>query len=300
MRCLARDGSLLAMAARTTALGEEARRRHGTWPTATAALGRTLTAAALLGLSFKDGAGDRPSLTLRVAGDGPIGGLVAEARPGGGAAGRVHVRGYAVNPAVHLPLKPNGKLDVGRAVGRRGTLYVTRDFGLRQPYTGSSPLVSGEIGDDLTAYLTRSEQVPSLVALGVLVDRDGSVRSAGGLIVQLLPGAAGEWANSLETNVAEIGAISAAIEAGRTPEQLVRAALRGFEPQSLAVQPLRFRCPCRRERLAGALVTLGAAELQDMLDRDGQAELVCHFCGERYLFARADLERLLAAARSRR
>jgi molecular chaperone Hsp33 len=289
VRALARDGTLLAMAARTTDLCEEARRRHGTWPTATAALGRTLTAALLLALPLKDG----QSVTLRVAGDGPIGGLIAEGRAGG------EVRGYARNPAVHLPLRPDGKLDVGGAVGRAGFLHVTRDLGLRLPYTGSAPLVSGEIGEDLAAYLVRSEQIPSLVALGVLVDRDGSVRSAGGLIVQLLPGSDIGWAERLEANVAEIGAISAAIEEGRSPEDLVGAALDGFSPRLLARQPLRFRCTCHRRRLEEALVTLGAGELADILRKDGRAELVCHFCGRRYPFSRGDLERLLAQAGGR-
>lgn len=286
------------MAACTTALADEARRRHAAWPTATAALGRALTAAALLGLSLDAGAPARSgaSLTLRFQGAGPLGGVIAEARPAAGDGDGVDVRGYVVNPAVHLPLRPDGKLDVGTAVGR-GLLHVTRDLGLRQPYTGSSELVSGEIGDDLTHHLTHSEQVPSLVALGVLVERDGHVRSAGGLIVQLLPGADPAWADRLEGNVARIGAISAAIDAGRAPEELVRAALDGFQAEVLAEHPLRFRCTCTRPRLEAVLVALGAGELESLLREDGQAELVCHFCARRYRFARPQLERLLERAR---
>jgi molecular chaperone Hsp33 len=287
LRALAADGNVLAMAACTTALCQEAQRRHGAWPTAAAALGRVLTGAALLATPLKEG----NSLTLRVVGDGPIGGLIADARFGGA------VRGYARNPAVHLPLRPDGKLDVGAAVGR-GVLHVTRDLGLGRPYTGSYPLVSGEIGDDLTAYLTHSEQVPSLVALGVLVGADGAVRSAGGLILQLLPGAPPDLADRLEAAVRRLGSVSEAVEAGAGADELLAAAVGELAPRVLVRQGLRFQCRCSRERVAAALVTLGPEELAAMVAEDGGAEAVCHFCGERYRFGREELEGLLAAARA--
>lgn len=288
---MAADGCVLAFAARTTALCEDARRRHGTQPTATAALGRSLTGAALLGMSLKDG----QSVTLRIMGDGPLGGVIAEARDGG------RVRGYARNPDVDLPLRADGKLDVGGAVGSSGVLYVTRDLGLERPYTGSSALVSGEIGADLTAYLARAEQVPSLVSLGVLVGRDRSVRSSGGLILQILPGAGraeeqDDLAARLEENVRRLGPVSAAVDAGAGPAELVAAALGDLSPRVIAEEPLRFACGCNRERLREVLISLGPTELRAMIEEDGEAEAVCHFCGDRYRFDRHELEELLAAA----
>jgi molecular chaperone Hsp33 len=286
VRAIAGDGRILALAARTTGLAEEARRRHGAWPTAAAALGRALTGAALLGMSLKDD----QSVTLRIFGDGPIGGLIAEARHGG------LVRGYARNPAVHLPVRTDGKLDVGGAVGKKGVLHVTRDLGLERPYTGSYPLVSGEISEDLTSYLARAEQVPSLVSLGVLVGTDGRVRSAGGLIIQLLPGAEDADALRLEENVRRLGPVSHAVDQGAAPDDLVQAALSDLQPRIIAHEPLRFHCGCSRERLREALVSLGPAELRAMIEEDGAAEAVCHFCGEHYAFDRADLAEMLEAA----
>jgi molecular chaperone Hsp33 len=282
VRALSEDGLVLVIAARTTRLCEAARRRHDLWPTAAAAVGRVLTAAALLSVPLKPGS----SVTVAVHGDGPIGGIVAVAEADG------DVRGYAQRPHVDLPLRPDGKLDVGGAVGRRGLFRVARDLGLRQPYTGSAPLVSGEIGEDLTHYLWRSEQVRALAALGVLVGRGGRVRAAGGLLVQLLPGAPDGAADRIEANVADLGAVSRAVEAGCTPEQLVQRALRGLAPRILARQPLRFRCRCGRRRLAGVLAGLPAAQLRAMREEDGRAELVCRFCGRRYVFD-ADALRVL-------
>jgi molecular chaperone Hsp33 len=286
VRGIAGNGRILALAARTTRLCEEARRRHDAWPTAAAALGRALTGAALLGMSLKDG----QSLTLRIVGDGPIGGLIAEARHGG------MVRGYARNPAVHLPVRADGKLDVGGAVGRHGVLHVTRDLGLRRPYTGSYPLVSGEIGEDLTCYLARAEQIPSLVSLGVLVGVDGAVRSAGGLVLQLLPGADDADAVRLEENVRRLGPVSRAVDAGAAPGDLMAAALSDLQPRILAEEPLHFHCGCSRERLREALVSLGPGELRAMIEEDGGAEAVCNFCGERYVFDEDELAEMLAAA----
>ncbi len=282
VRATAADGGILALAASSARLCEEARRRHDAWPTAAAALGRVLTGAALLALPLKDGG----SVTLRVRGDGPLGGVLATAEASGA------VRGYPVHPHVDLPVRADGKLDVGGAVGRFGLLTLTRDLGLRQPYSGSAPLVSGEIADDLTHYLARSEQVPSLVALGVLVGTGGRVRAAGGLVVQILPGASDDTAAEIENNVARMGAVSRCIAAGASPEDLVCEALGRFGPRFLQRSELRFHCPCGRRRTRAALAALPRQELRAMREEDGGAELVCHFCGRRYRFAADELAAL--------
>lgn len=279
VRAVADGGHVLALAASTARLCEAARRRHDAWPTAAAALGRALTAAALLALPLKQGG----SVTVRIRGDGPIGGLLAVATPEG------EVRGYPGNAHVDLPPRPDGKLDVGGAVGRRGVLTVSRDLGLRQPYSGSAPLVSGEIAEDLTHYLARSEQVPSLVALGVLVGRGGRVRAAGGLLVQLLPGAPPQLAARIEDNVARVGAVSRRIDEGGTPEDLAREALDGLAVRFVQHVPLRFRCRCGRRRVAAALAGLPTDEVRAMRLEDGGAEVVCRFCGRRYAFTAEDL-----------
>lgn len=283
VRAMAGDGAIRVLAARTTGTVDSARQRHNTAPTATAALGRVLTATALLAILLKDD----QKLTLRVLGDGPIGGLVGDGWADG------TVRGYAHHPQVDLPLRADGKLDVGGAVGRQGLLHVTRDLGLREPYTGSAPLVSGEIGEDLTAYLWRSEQTPSLVSLGVLVNPDGSVRAAGGLLVQVLPGADPAWSRRLEDNARALAGISRRIEAGVSPAEMVETVLEGFPARMLGQGPVRFGCACSRERVEGLLAALGRQELTQMLEEDEGAEMTCRFCGERYVFGADDLRRLL-------
>ncbi|HEY8531188.1 MAG TPA: Hsp33 family molecular chaperone HslO, partial [Limnochorda sp.] len=272
-------------AAESTQAVEEARHRHGLLPVATAALGRTMTGAALLAATLK---GDE-ELTLQVVGDGPLGRIVAVA----GAQGAV--RGYVDHPDVTLPSKPGGHLDVGGAVGR-GELLVIRDLGLKEPYVGRVPLVSGEIGEDLAYYLARSEQIPSVVALGVLVDVDGKARAAGGLMIQLMPGHREETVAAVERAVADLPAISWSIDAGHGPRKLAQERLGPLGLQWIAEQPLRFACPCSRERFERGLVALGAEELQALLNEQGGAETVCRFCGARYAFSREDLERLLREA----
>ncbi|GAB6875834.1 hypothetical protein JCM13210_05600 [Thermaerobacter litoralis] len=290
VRAVAGDGLVRVLACRTTRLVEEARRRHDTWPTATAALGRVLTATALLAAQLKDDA----TVTVRVAGSGPLGAILATGEAGGA------VRGYVRNPHVDLPLRPDGKLDVGGAVGLPGFLHVTRDLGLATPYTGSVPLVSGEIGDDVTAFLVQSDQTPSVVGLGVLVNPSGEVRAAGGFMLQLLPGHPEDWAQDLEANVRNLQGISRLIDAGLTPEAMVERALAGFEPRILDRQPLAFRCRCDRQRVERALISLGPEELETILREDGGAELRCHFCGETYRLSGAELEALVVAARQGR
>ena len=285
LRAVAADGRILAFAASTAGLCEEARRRHDLWPTAAAAVGRVLTATALLALPMKEG-----GVTVRVAGDGPIGGILADGAPDGG------VRGYALQPHVDLPPRPDGKLDVGGAVGRLGVLRVTRHLPVGLPYTGSVALQSGEIGLDFAAYFRHSEQVPALVALGVLVGRRARVRAAGGLIIQLLPGAPAAAAARLEANTRDIGALSRTLDAGESPEQILVRALDGFAPRILERREVRFHCPCGRRRLARVLAALPAEQLRSMRLEDDGAELLCHFCGRKYRFGAADLLKLEWAA----
>lgn len=279
------DGNIRALAAVTTELVEEARSRHDTAPTATAALGRTLTAAALLGATLKG----EQTVTLRLIGDGPIGGVITDADAEG------RVRGYAKDPQADLPPNALGKLDVGGVVGHEGFVYVTRDMGFGQPYTGSAPLVSGEVAEDVANYLVTSEQVPSAVALGVLVERNGVVRSAGGYLLQLLPQTDDDQRAELEKNLAALGAVSSAVDAGLTPEDILGRALHGFPFRILGHKPLSFHCNCSRERVLGVVATLPRHEVAAMLEEDRGAELRCHFCNEVYQLTPADLEGILKA-----
>ncbi|HEY8552367.1 MAG TPA: Hsp33 family molecular chaperone HslO [Thermaerobacter sp.] len=290
VRAVAGDGRVRAFACRTTNLVEEARRRHDTWPTATAALGRVLTGTALLAAQLKDDA----SVTVRVTGSGPLGVILAVGETDGS------VRGYVRNPHVDLPLRPDGKLDVGGAVGLPGFLHVTRDLGLGTPYTGSVPLVSGEIGDDLTAFLVRSDQTPSVVGVGVLVNPAGEVRAAGGFMLQLLPGHPDDWVQRLEDNIRQLQGISRLIDAGLTPEAMVERGLEGLAPRILDRQPLAFRCRCDRQRVERALLSLGPDQLEAMLREDGGAELRCHFCGTVYRVSADELDALLGRAQEGR
>lgn len=290
VRATGAGGLIRFLAAVTTETVEEARRRHDTWPIATAALGRLLTGAALLGAGLKG----RETLALRVNGSGPLGTVTAETD------GQGNLRGYVHNPHVDMPLNEVGKLDVGAAVGRNGQLVVFRDMGLKEPYTGTAPLVSGEIAEDLTRYLWTSEQTPSAVALGVLVAPEGRVLASGGYLLQLMPATRDEDREQLEENLKALGAVSTAIDAGMTPEEMVDRVLAGFEYKLVDKQSLRFQCRCNRERVAGVLVSLGEDELHQMETEDGGAEVRCEFCGEVYHFTADDLAGLRAEARANR
>lgn len=283
LHAVAAQGTLMAVAASTRGVVEEARRRHDTWPTATAALGRALTGVLLLGALLKE---ERQRVMLELAGDGPLGLVVAEATATG------EVRGYVQNPHTDLPRTPQGKLAVGEAVGK-GTLWVVRDLGLREPYRSSVPLVSGEIAKDLAYYLARSEQTPSLVALGVSLESDGSVHNAGGLLLQALPGARDEELAGIEERARGMAAVTTQLDQGHGPEEMLHTLLGPLEFQVIAERPVYFRCGCSRERLAGALQSLGEQALKEIITEDGQAELVCRFCGEKYRFDRAELSELL-------
>ncbi|HHW07926.1 MAG TPA: Hsp33 family molecular chaperone HslO [Clostridia bacterium] len=288
VRAVAEDALIKAFVARTTRLCEEARQCHDTYPTATAALGRLLTAACIQGMNLKGN--DR--LTIRIQGDGPLGQLVAVSRPNG------KVKGYVSQPHVHLPLRPDGKLDVGGAIGK-GMMYISKDLGLREPYTGSVPLVSGEIAEDLTHYFAVSEQTPSVVALGVLVDIDNSVKGAGGILVQLMPGATEDLIVKLEENIAALPAVSRYFGEGHTPEELLGLVLKGFDYRILADQPLMFDCDCSRAKLEEILVSLGEEELRSLGEEQGGAEVRCHYCNKTYRFTRDDLVRIIREMKER-
>lgn len=283
LKATAEKGSIRAFVSTTSQLVDEARRRHGTSPTATAALGRLLTAAAMMGVTLKG----EDTLTLRILGDGPLGALVATANAGG------LVRGYVQEPRVHLPSKSPGKLDVGSAVGKNGFLHVTKDLGLKEPYTGSVPLVSGEIAEDLTYYFAVSEQTPTSVALGVLVEPDNSVRAAGGFIVQVMPGCQENLVDQLEKNIGVLPPVSQLILNGEQPEDILARLFQGFEFTIHERQPLKFFCNCSKERMERALISLGPKELQEMIEEQGEAELTCHFCANKYYFSKEELQDIL-------
>lgn len=283
VRATDEGGRVRVLAARTTHLVEDARSRHGTYPTVTAALGRVLTASALMGAVLKG----NETVTLRVLGNGPAGGIVADANARG------EVRGYAKNPHVHVPLNPWEKFDVAEVVGKEGTLYVTYDLELKGPYTSNAPLVSGEIAKDLVYYYYASEQVPSAVALGVLVGWD-RVMASGGLILQLLPGADRSLIPVLEKNAAGLSDVSHLIHEGKTPEDLVDMALGELKARALGKLSLHFKCRCSKEKLKDILVALGEEQIRDLRDREGKAEAICHFCNHKYLLSKPEVEALLA------
>ncbi|MCL6549368.1 MAG: Hsp33 family molecular chaperone HslO, partial [Alicyclobacillus sp.] len=242
---------------------------------------RTASIAAMMGMMLKD----EERLTIRVRGDGPLGGVTVDADSAG------HVRGYVGNPHVHLPPTPAGKLDVGRAVGR-GMLYVIRDTGLRDFYQGSCELQTGEIADDFTYYFAVSEQIPSAVGAGVLVDTDNHVLAAGGFLVQLLPGHTDADVEALERRLSEVQSVTGQLQAGADAEGLLRAL--APDAEILDVRPVRFRCTCSRERLQGILRQMGGDELRSMLAEQGQAEVICHFCSEVYRYSGDELREMIA------
>ncbi|HYF95684.1 MAG TPA: Hsp33 family molecular chaperone HslO [Symbiobacteriaceae bacterium] len=281
VRAMDESGSIRAFVATATALADEARRRHDTWPTATAALGRALTGTALLSATLKD---EGESITLRLAGDGPIGGITCDADEQG------QVRGFVREPHVDLDPK-NGKFDVAGAVGG-GYVHITRQLAIEGIYTGTSEIVSGEIGDDLAYYLTKSEQTPSAVSLGVRVAPDGSVRAAGGVLLQLLPATSEEEREQLEVNLQALGAVSMAVESGMTPEEILGSVLAGIPYKILEKRDIHFACRCTRERALSSLASLSKDDLHEMIHEDGGAELVCQFCAEKYQFSADELREI--------
>ena len=291
VRAITKDGFVKAAAVTTRELTERARNIHKTLPVGTAALGRTLAAASMMGNALK---AEGASLTLQIKGGGPLGTVLAVSDTEG------NVRGYVQNPHVDLPLRADGKLDVGAAVGTDGALTVIKDLDMKEPYIGSVQLLGGEIAEDLAAYFVESEQIPTACALGVLVDRDQSVRAAGGYIIQLLPGADEDTIARVEGGVLAAGPVTALLERNPSPEALLRAVLSDFEVELLETVPVSYKCYCTRDRVERALISMGVDELQSLLEEQGGCELMCQFCDRVYRFSREDLEALLAEMRAQR
>ena len=286
IRAISQDGLIKVSAVSTRDLTERARQIHKTLPVATAALGRLLAGTSMMGNALKE---EAASLTLQIKGGGPLGTLLAVSDHEG------NVRGTVENPAVDIPLREDGKLDVGTAVGNQGTLTVIRDLRMKEPYVGSVGLLWGEIAEDIALYFVESEQIPTACGLGVLVDRDQSVLSAGGYLVQLLPGAGEETAERLEASLRAAGPVTELLKADPDPEALLHAALPGLALEVLEKRPIAYRCDCSRERMERALISLGREELRAMIDEQGSAELTCRFCDNVQRFSREELEALLAS-----
>ncbi|OCA91586.1 Hsp33 family molecular chaperone HslO [Pseudobacillus wudalianchiensis] len=286
VKALAFDGQVRAYAVDTTETINEAQRRHYTWPTASAAMGRAMTAGVMMGAMLKG----EEKITIKIEGGGPIGAILVDANSKG------KVRGYVTNPQTHFDLNEHGKLDVRRAVGTNGLLTVVKDLGLREHFSGQTPIVSGELGEDFTYYFVASEQVPSAVGVGVLVNPDNSILAAGGFIVQIMPGAEEEVISLIEEKVSNMTPISKLIERGMSPEEILYYVLGKENVKILDQMPVSFECTCSKERFGNAIVSLGKEEIQEMIDEDGQAEAQCHFCNEKYIFTRDELEELREAA----
>ncbi len=287
IRVIARDAPVKAMAISARDTVERARAIHDCWPVASAALGRLLMAASMMGAAMKN---ENGAVTLRVRGDGPLGSLTAVSDSQG------NVRGYVQNPAVDVPRKAKGKLDVGAAVGADGDLTVIRDLGLKEPYVGSVQLVGGEIAEDIAAYFVESEQVPTACALGVLIAPDQTVQAAGGYLIQLLPGADEGVVSAVEQGVARLGAVSARLDGGMNPLELLQEALGAFELEVLETAPVEYRCYCSEERVSRALISMGRDELTSLIEEQGGAELTCQFCDKVYRYSAGDLRRLRDSA----
>lgn len=283
IRCITSDGLVMATALDSTDIVAEAERLHKSSAVVTAALGRLLTATSLMGNALK---GEDSTITVKIDGNGPSGAIIAVADSNG------DVRGYAVNPVVEIPLKENGKLDVSGAVGTDGTLYVIKDLGLKEPYNGFVPIATGEIAEDIAAYYAVSEQIPTVCALGVLVNPDLTVRVAGGYIIQLLPAAYGydEVIDKLEANIKAMKPITTLLDEGKDILDIVKIALTGFEVEVLSEQTAAYKCNCSRERFEKALKSLNPQELKEMANEMEKAETVCQFCNSVYTFTSDELK----------
>ena len=283
IRATAAEGQIRAFAATTRDMVEKAKNAHNTSPVATAALGRLMTAAAMMGADLK---GEKELLTLRIEGSGPLGGLLVTAN------GHGDVKGYAFNPDVMLPPNAQGKLDVGGSLDL-GVLSVIKDIGLKEPYVGQTQLITGEIAEDLTYYFATSEQVPSSVALGVLMNKDNTVRQAGGFIIQLMPFCDEKVIEKLEQRLAEVNSVTAFLDEGLTPEQILEKLLGDMDLVINDTVPTQFYCNCSRERVSKALIAVGRKELNEMIQEAKPVELKCHFCNSAYEFSTEDLKELL-------
>ncbi|MBD8026201.1 Hsp33 family molecular chaperone HslO [Ureibacillus sp. Re31] len=289
VRAIGFNGQVRAFAARTTETVGEAQRRHHTWPVVSAALGRTMTASVMMGAMLKG----EDKISVKVQGNGPIGGVVVDTDAKG------NVRGFVSNGQVHFDLNEQGKLDVRAGVGEEGTLTVVKDLGMKEMFSSQVPIVSGEIAEDFTYYFATSEQVSSSVGLGVLVNPDNTILAAGGFIIQLMPGCEESTIAALEQHLTTIEPVSKMIEKGLTPEEILQAVLgKDSDIQILSSMPVHFQCDCSKERYSRALVGLGAKELEEMIEEEGQIETQCHFCLETYEFTQNELQSLVDEIKS--
>ena len=284
VRAISSDGMVQAAAICSRELTERARQIHQTLPVGTAALGRTLAAASMMGNALK---GKGASVTLQIKGGGPLGTVLAVADPDG------NVRGYVTNPAVDLPLREDGKLNVGAAVGNEGTMTVIKDLQMKEPYVGTIDLLGGEIAEDVAGYYVESEQIPTACGLGVLVDRDQSVRAAGGYLIQLLPGADEDTIIKVEGGIMAAGSVSAILDKDPDPEHLLRTVMSDCELQILETTPVEYKCYCSRDRVERALISLGIEELEGILREQGSCQLTCQFCDAVYDFSGEELQTMI-------
>lgn len=284
---LAFNDTVRAFCADTTETVREARRLHSLAPVTSSALGRTLTAAAMMSKQLK---GAKESITIQIKGGGPAGAIVAVSNSNS------EVRGYIGNPEVYLPLTESGKLDVAGAIGKDGYLNIIKDIGLREPYVGYVPLQTGEIGEDIAYYYAFSEQVPSVVSLGVLVDRDESILYAGGFILQLMPGAEEDTIQKLEDSISQLAPVTSLMASGNKPEEILEMIFLGNGMRIIDKSPVSYVCNCSRERMERNIISMGRKEIQEMIDEQHGAEAQCHFCNKRYGFSETELKKLLAEA----
>jgi molecular chaperone Hsp33 len=286
VRATAMDGEIRAFAVTSKDTVETARQIHDTYPTATAALGRLLSAGLMMGADMKD---DDDLITVKIDCQGPIKGLLATADRNG------HVKGYVSNPAVDLPPNDKGKLDVGGALDL-GVLSVIKDIGLKEPYIGQTILITGEIAEDITYYYATSEQIPSSVALGVLMNKDNTVRQAGGFMIQLMPGAGDDTAEALEKKIGEIDGITSMLDKGMSPEDILTYILGDFGLRINERTDCSYRCDCSRDRVLRALLSIGKKDLEEMIEENKDVEMECHFCGRKYIFTPEELKELVKGA----
>ncbi len=284
VRATAANETVRAFAIDSTEMAAEARERHQTFPVVTAALGRLMSVTAMMGSMMK---GENDKLTTTIKGDGPIAQMTVTVDSHG------NVKGFPANPCVDIPLKRAGKLDVGGAVGA-GTLTVSMDLGLKEPYNGQVELQTGEIGDDFAYYFTASEQTPSAVGLGVMINTDSTVRHSGGFIIQMMPDVEEETIEKLETAIQQSQTVSEMMESGMKPEDMIQTLLQGLEPEIFETMPVRFHCGCSKERVAGALATIQTGELDQMIEDGEDIEVKCHFCNSTYQFSVPELQEILA------
>ena len=284
IRCITSEGAIMVSAIDSTDIVAKAEQLHKTSAVVTAALGRLLTAGAMMGNMLK---GENNSITLKVDGGGPVGIITVSADYHG------NVRGYATNPVVEIPLKPNGKLDVSGAVGTDGNLFVIKDLGMKDPYNGFVPLTSGEIAEDITSYYATSEQIPTVCALGVLVDKDLTVKKAGGYILQLLPFTEDEIIDKLEENLKTVRPVTKLLDEGMDIEDIVRDVLKGFDVEVIYTEEVAYKCKCSKEKVEATLKGLGKKELYEILEAQPQIDVCCNFCNTTYSYTKNDVEKIL-------